>query len=101
MAKKSVVNRNNDRIKMVAKFAAKYKKLKSIIKDPDVSDDERRAAQIKLQKLPRDASPIRVRRRCELTGRSRGVYRKFKLSRMKLREHVKRGDIPGITKASW
>lgn len=101
MAKKSVVNRNLKRVKIAAKFSAKYKKLKEAIKNPHLSEDDRVNAQIQLQKLPRDASPIRIRRRCEETGRPRGVYRKFRLSRIKLREHVKRGDIPGITKASW
>jgi small subunit ribosomal protein S14 len=101
MAKTSVVEREKKRDRVQAKFAAKRKKLKAIINDRGVSDDERWEAQIKLQKLPRNASPFRRRRRCSITGRPRGVYRKFGLARTKLREAAMRGDVPGLVKASW
>jgi small subunit ribosomal protein S14 len=101
MAKTSVVEREKKRDRMQAKFAAKRKKLKAIVNDRGVSDDERWEAQIKLQKLPRNASPYRRRRRCSITGRPRGVYRKFGLARTKLREAAMRGDVPGLVKASW
>lgn len=101
MAKRSVEARNRKRIKCVLKYAKKRLKLKAIIKDPSTSDEKRWEAQDKLQALPRDASPVRLRRRCILTGRSRGVYRKFRLSRIKLRELAMVGQIPGLTKASW
>jgi small subunit ribosomal protein S14 len=101
MAKKSMVNRENKRAKMVAKYAAKRAALKATIKDVNVSDEEREEAQRKLQMLPRDASPVRQQNRCNLTGRPHGYYRKFGLARNKLREHVMRGDVPGVHKASW
>jgi len=101
MAKKSMIARENKRTKMVAKFAGKRAELKVILKDPKASDDERWDAQIKLQKLPRDSSPVRQRRRCQITGRPHGVYRKFGLCRNKLREAAMRGDVPGLVKASW
>lgn len=101
MAKTSVVEREKRRSKIQAKFANKRKNLKSIINDRNASDDERWDAQVKLQKLPRDASPNRKRRRCSITGRPRGVYRKFGLARTKLREAAMRGDVPGLVKASW
>ena len=101
MAKTSVVEREKKRDRMQAKFAAKRKKLKAIVNDRGASDDDRWEAQVKLQKLPRNASPYRRRRRCSITGRPRGVYRKFGLARTKLREAAMRGDVPGLVKASW
>jgi len=101
MAKTSMVNREIKRAKTAAKFATKRAELKAIIANPKSSYEEKEAAQIKLQKLPRDASPCRQRNRCELTGRPRGVYRKFGLGRNKLREATMRGDVPGLRKASW
>lgn len=101
MAKKSMIARENKRAKTVEKFAAKRAELKAILQDPNASDDDKWTAQIKLQKLPRDASPVRQQRRCRVTGRPHGVYRKFGLCRNKLREAAMRGDVPGLTKASW
>ena len=100
MAKKSMVNREIKRIKLVEKFAAKRAELKEIVRVA-ASDEERRDAQRRLQSLPRDSSSVRVQRRCRLTGRPHGVYRKFGLGRNKLRESAMRGDIPGLRKASW
>ena len=101
MAKASMLARENKRAKTVEKYAAKRAELKAVLKDPNASDDDKWTAQIKLQKLPRDASPIRQQRRCQVTGRPHGVYRKFGLCRNKLREAAMRGDVPGLTKASW
>ncbi len=101
MAKTSVVERERKRDRIQAKYAQKRKDLKAIVKDHNASDDDRWEAQVKLQKLPRDASPFRRRRRCSITGRPRGVYRKFGLGRTKLREAAMRGDVPGLVKASW
>lgn len=101
MAKRNMKNREVKRAKTVARFAAKREKLKDAIKSVATSDDAREEAIIKLQKLPRDASPCRQRNRCRTTGRSRGYYRKFGLSRIKLREAMMRGDIPGLHMASW
>ena len=101
MAKKSMIAREHKRTKMVAKFAQKRAELKAIINGVDASDEEKWDAQIALQKLPRDASPSRQRRRCQITGRPHGVYRKFGLCRNKLREAAMRGDVPGLVKASW
>ncbi len=101
MAKTSMVEREKRRAKIVEKYAAKRTELKELIRDPKTSPEDRMAAQAKLQKLPRDASPSRGRNRCAITGRSRGVYRKFGLSRVKIREVANRGEIPGLTKASW
>lgn len=101
MAKKSMVARELKRTKTVAKFARKRVELKSIIVDPKASDEEKWDAQVALQKLPRDASPVRQRRRCQITGRPHGVYRKFGLCRNKLREAAMRGDVPGLVKSSW
>jgi small subunit ribosomal protein S14 len=101
MAKTSVVEREKKRSKIQAKYAAKREGLKAIVNDRNASDDDRWDAQVKLQKLPRDASPSRKRRRCSVTGRPRGVYRKFALGRTKLREAAMRGDVPGLVKASW
>ncbi len=101
MAKTSMINRDIKRKKMVQKYAAKRAELKAIVANPKSSYEEKMEAQTKLQKLPRDASPVRQRNRCELTGRPRGVYRKFGLGRNKLREATMRGDVPGLRKASW
>jgi small subunit ribosomal protein S14 len=101
MAKKSMVLRDAKRAKTAQKYARKRAELKRIIADPKSSMDERQTAQEKLQALPRDASPTRVRNRCAITGRPRGYYRKFGLSRTKLRELTLAGNIPGVSKASW
>ena len=101
MAKSSMVNRDIKRKKLVAKYAAKREELKKVLANPSASYEEKMEASEKLQKLPRDSSPSRVRNRCELTGRSRGVYQKFGLGRNKLREATMRGDVPGLRKASW
>lgn len=101
MAKKSMINRELKRIKMVEKYAAKRQELKEIIRNPKTSFEDRQAAQLKLQSLPRNASPSRVQRRCQMTGRPHAVYRKFGLSRNKLREQVMAGNVPGVRKASW
>ena len=101
MAKKSMVARERKRSRTVAKFAGKRAELKAILKDPNASDDDKWDAQVKLQKLPRDASPVRQRNRCQITGRPHGVYRKFGLCRNKLREAAMRGDVPGLVKSSW
>ena len=101
MAKVSMREREKKREKTVARYAAKREALKAIIADREASDDERWDAQVRLQKLPRNASPVRLQRRCGQTGRPRGVYRKFGLGRNKLREAANRGDIPGLVKASW
>ncbi len=101
MAKTSMVNREKKRLRTVQKFAAKRAELKARIRDPKLSEEERMAAVQKLQTLPRDASPTRIRNRCRLTGRPHGFYRKFGLGRNKLREAAMRGDIPGLHKASW
>ena len=101
MAKKSMVAREHKRTKTIAKFAKKRLELKALIVDPKASDEEKWDAQVALQKLPRDASPVRQRRRCQITGRPHGVYRKFGLCRNKLREAAMRGDVPGLVKSSW
>lgn len=101
MAKKSMVAREAKRARTVEKFAAKRAQLKETIANVNTSDEERWEAQIAFQKLPRDASPVRQRRRCQLTGRPHGVYRKFGLCRNKLREAAMRGDVPGLVKSSW
>lgn len=101
MAKASMVAREKKRERTVARYAEKRAALKAVISSVTASDDEKWDAQIKLQKLPRDANPIRKRNRCQLTGRPHGVYRKFGLCRIKLREAAMRGDVPGLTKASW
>ncbi|MGD2005641.1 MAG: 30S ribosomal protein S14 [Pseudomonadales bacterium] len=101
MAKTSMVQREIKREKTVARFAAKRAALKAIIKSPESTEEQVWEAQQKLQKLPRDASPARQQRRCQLTGRPHAVYRKFKLSRIKLREATMRGEVPGLKKASW
>lgn len=101
MAKKSMVAREAKRARTVAKYAAKRAELKAKIVDPASSEEQVWEAQVKLQQLPRDASPSRVRRRCRITGRPHGVYRKFGLCRHKLREAAMRGDVPGLVKSSW
>lgn len=101
MAKTSMIEREKKRAKMVAKYAKKRAELKAIINDRSAPDEERWAAQEKLQKLPRDASPVRKQRRCAMTGRPHAVYRKFGLARNKLREAAMRGDVPGLVKSSW
>ena len=101
MAKLALKNREAKRAKTVAKYAAKRADLLATINDSTLSDDDRMAARLKLQQLPRNASPSRQRNRCALTGRPRGVFRKFGLCRNKLREIAMRGEVPGITKASW
>lgn len=101
MAKKSMILRDVKRKKLVSKYAQKRAELKAKIVDLKAPDEERMAAVVALQKLPRDASPSRIRNRCHVTGRSRGYYRKFGLGRNKLREAMMRGDVPGVVKASW
>jgi small subunit ribosomal protein S14 len=101
MAKKSMIARETKRTRTVAKFAAKRAELKAIIADVNASEDARWDAQVALQKLPRNASPVRQQRRCQVTGRPHGVYRKFGLCRNKLREAAMRGDVPGLVKSSW
>lgn len=101
MAKKGMMNRELKREKTVAKFAAKRAELKATISSSTASDEERLDAMLKLQALPRNASPIRLRNRCGLTGRPHGYFRKFGLARNKLRELVMQGDVPGVVKASW
>ncbi len=101
MAKLALINREKKRAKTVAKYAAKRAELIAIINDARLSDEERMDARLKFQQLPRNASPSRQRNRCALTGRPRGVFRKFGLCRNKLREIAMRGEVPGMTKASW
>jgi small subunit ribosomal protein S14 len=101
VAKLSLIEREKKRTKTVAKYAAKRAELKAIIEDTSKSEEERYDARLKLQALPRNASPIRQRNRCALTGRPRGTFRKFGLGRAKIREIAFRGEIPGVTKASW
>ena len=101
MAKRNMINREHKRIALVAKYAKKRKALKETINSVTASPEEKFAAVEALQKLPRDSSPSRVRNRCRITGRSRGVYKKFGLARHKLREAAMRGEVPGLTKASW
>jgi small subunit ribosomal protein S14 len=101
MAKLALKNREAKRAKMVAKYATKRAELIAIINNVKLSDEERMAARLKLQQLPRNASPVRQRNRCALTGRPRGYFRKFGLCRNKLREVAMRGEVPGMIKASW
>ena len=101
MAKTSVVNRDKKRRATVKKYAAKRKELLEVINNQRYSPEDRYAARLKMQQLPRDASPVRLRNRCALTGRPRGVYKKFGLGRSKLRDIALRGEIPGVIKASW
>jgi small subunit ribosomal protein S14 len=101
MAKLSLINREKKRRETVKRFAGKRAELIAVIENIKLSDEERDQARAKLQKLPRNASPVRLRNRCKLTGRPRGTFRKFGLARNKLREIAMRGEIPGLTKASW
>lgn len=101
MAKKSMINREVKRARTVAKFAAKRTELAAIYNNVNLPAEERMAARLKFQQLPRNSSPSRQRNRCEVTGRPRGVFRKFGLCRNKLRDAVMRGEVPGMTKASW
>ena len=101
MAKQSSINKNERRKKLVQKQAAKYAKLKAIANDESKDETERLMARLKMAELPRNGNPTRVRNRCELTGRTRAVYRKFRLSRIMLRELGNKGLIPGLTKSSW
>ena len=101
MAKLSVTNREFKRVKLVAKYKTRRKELKARSTNPDISPQERADARIRLQRLPRNASPVRLRNRCKVTGRAHGVYRKFGLGRNKLREAAMMGDVPGLVKASW
>jgi small subunit ribosomal protein S14 len=101
MAKLSVINRQEKREKLVKKFAPKRAALVKIINDQSYSEEERFQARLKLQALPRNANPTRLRNRCAITGRPRGVYSKFGLGRNKLREIAMRGEVPGMVKASW
>jgi small subunit ribosomal protein S14 len=101
MAKLSTIQRELKRRRTVKKYAMRRAELKRKAQDPQVSQEERRAALCAIQVLPRDASPVRLRNRCRITGRPRGYYRKFGLSRNKLREAAMRGDVPGLVKASW
>ena len=101
MAKLSSINKNERRKKLVQKHAAKYEKLRSIADDESKDETERLMARLKMAEVPRNGNPTRVRNRCELTGRSRAYYRKFRLSRIMLRELANKGLIPGVTKSSW
>ena len=101
MAKMSLINREQKRRDTVKKFAAKRAELNAVISNMSLSDEERAVARLKLQALPRDSSPVRLRNRCALTGRPRGTFRKFGLGRIQIREYAMRGEIPGVVKASW
>jgi small subunit ribosomal protein S14 len=101
MAKLAMINREAKRLKMVAKYAAKRAELRAASKNLDLTPEERADARRRLQALPRDASPVRLRNRCRITGRPHGFYRKFGLGRNKLREAAMQGDVPGLVKASW
>ena len=101
MAKLSSINKNERRKKLVLKYASKYEKLKAIADDDSGDETERLFARLKMAELPRNGNPTRIRNRCELTGRSRAYYRKFRLSRIMLRELANKGLIPGVTKSSW
>ena len=101
MAKLSLINRDQKRRALVKKFAKRREELEAILNNPKASEEVRFAARLKIQQLPRNANPTRLRNRCALTGRSRGYFRKFGLSRNKLREFAMRGEVPGVVKASW
>lgn len=101
MAKVALINRDNKRRETVKKFAAKRAELLAAIANTKLGEEERMAARLKLQALPRNSSPVRLRNRCSLTGRPRGTFRKFGLGRTKVREFAMRGEIPGVVKASW
>lgn len=96
-----MINREAKRARLAARYATKRAELKKIILDPEASYEDKEAAVVKLQKLPRDSSPVRKQNRCRVTGRPHAVYRKFGLARNKLREHAMQGDVPGLVKASW
>ncbi|AAQ61833.1 MULTISPECIES: 30S ribosomal protein S14 [Chromobacteriaceae] len=101
MARLALINREEKRVKLAEKFSAKREALIATINNQNLSEEERFAARLQLQQLPRNASPVRQRRRCAVTGRPRGVFRKFGLGRNKLREIAMKGEIPGVVKASW
>ena len=101
MAKLALINRDEKRRALVKKFAKRREALEAIINNPRVSEEDRYAARLKVQQLPRNANPTRLRNRCAMTGRPRGYFRKFGLARNKLREYAMRGEIPGMVKASW
>lgn len=101
MATLALINREKKRAKLVAKYAGKREELLAIINNASLTEEERFEARLKLQALPRNASPVRQRNRCAITGRPRGVFRKFGLGRNKLREIAMKGEIPGVVKASW
>ncbi len=101
MAKLSSINKNERRKKLTAKYAAKYAKLRAIADDESKDETERLIARLKMAEVPRNGNPTRIRNRCALTGRSRAYYRKFRLSRIMLRELANKGLIPGVTKSSW
>ncbi|MBA3898125.1 MAG: 30S ribosomal protein S14 [Sphingomonadaceae bacterium] len=101
MAKQSSINKNEKRKKMVAQYAAKFAKLRAIADDSKADDNDRLMARLKMSALPRNANPTRVRNRCEVTGRPRAYYRKFRLCRIQLRDLANKGLIPGVTKSSW
>ncbi len=101
MAKKSMIMRERKRVATVKRYAARRAEYRRIIRDPNSTDDEREQAQLRLQALPRNASPVRMRNRCAVSGRPKGFYRKFGLGRNMLREAAMRGEIPGLSKASW
>ncbi|MFZ4537241.1 30S ribosomal protein S14 [Propionivibrio sp.] len=101
MAKLALINRDKKRRETVKKYASKRAELVATVNDASLTDEARFEARLKFQALPRNSSPVRLRNRCKLTGRPRGVYRKFGLGRSKLRDFVMRGEVPGMTKASW
>jgi small subunit ribosomal protein S14 len=101
MSKLALINRNEKRKKLVAKYAKRRAALTAVVANMKISDEDRFAARLKIQQLPRNANPTRVRNRCALTGRPRGVYSKFGLGRNKLRDYIMRGEVPGVVKASW
>ncbi|MCG6503793.1 30S ribosomal protein S14 [Kingella sp. SNUBH-2017] len=101
MAKKALINRELKRVRLAKKYASKRSEIFSVINDFSKSDEEKFEARLRLQSIPRNASPVRQRRRCALTGRPRGTFRKFGLGRIKIREIAMRGEIPGVVKASW
>ena len=101
MAKLSSINKNEKRKQLVKKYAPKYAKLRAIAKDASLSDGERIEARLKMAEIPRNGNPTRIRNRCELTGRPRAYYRKFRLARVMLRDLANKGLIPGVTKSSW
>ena len=101
MAKASMIARESKRARTVQRYSEKRSRLRAILKDPRSADEQKEDARLQLQALPRDASPVRMRNRCGLTGRPHGYYRKFGLARSKLREAMMRGDVPGLVKGSW